>query len=439
MGLTRRQFLLGGLGAGAAGAAGLVVARAPWETSRRPAADGPAGGPAADGTGGGPVPGGASGKDGILVLLTLYGGNDGLNTVIPYQQGAYLGGRPTLGYQPEEVIPLDGELALHPNLAGLKSLWDEKRLAIVRGVGYPNPNRSHFRSMDIWQSGVPDAGVATGWVGRWLDVTGTDPMRAVSVGSTLPRLFGGEKAAGVAVPVGTLTVPGGARVESGLATMATGASAGSGGPLAARAAQVTGDLLAVDGAISDLLASVPENADSTASSAGGLEADMGMNGVYGGGALDGQLALVARLVKAGSPTRVYGVNLNGFDTHVNEKNTHATLMTQLDKGVSGFFADLGDHPNARRVVLVAYSEFGRRVAANASGGTDHGTAAPVLVAGPAVRGGFYGDEPSLADLDQGDLRFTTDFRGIYATLLEQVVGVESTAALGKPFTPVPFL
>ena len=209
--------------------------------------------------------------------------------------------------------------------------------------------------------------------------------------------------------------------------------------MAARAAQVGGDLLAVDHAIADLLASVPENNESTSASAGGLEADMGMGGAYGGGALDGQLALVARLVKAGSPTRVYGVNLNGFDTHVNEKDTHAGLMTQLDKGVSGFFRELGDHPAARRVVLVAYSEFGRRVAANASGGTDHGTAAPVFVAGPSVKGGFYGDEPSLTDLDQGDLKFTTDFRGVYATVLEQVVGVESKAALGKAFTPVPFL
>ena len=432
MGLTRRQFLLGGLGAGAAGAAGLVIARQPWNGAGSPTA---APGGAA---GGGPAQAGA-GKDGILVLLTMYGGNDGLNTVIPYQAGQYLGARRTLGYQPAEVIPLDGELGLHPNLAGLKGLWDAKQLAIVRGVGYPNPDRSHFRSMDIWQTGVPDAGVATGWVGRWLDVTGTDPMRAVSVGSTLPRVFGGEKAAGVAVPVGALTIPGGDKVAAGLASMSAPGAASSVSPLAARVAQVSGDLLTVDHAIADLLKSVPEDPGATAGSAGGLEPDAGMGGQYGGGSLDGQLGLVARLIKAGSPTRVYGVNLNGFDTHVNEKNTHAGLMTQLDKGVSGFFKDLGDHPNAHKVVLVAYSEFGRRVAANASDGTDHGTAAPLFVAGPAVKGGFYGDEPSLTDLDQGDLKFTTDFRSVYATLLEQIVGVDTKAALGKSFTAVPFL
>jgi uncharacterized protein (DUF1501 family) len=190
-----------------------------------------------------------------------------------------------------------------------------------------------------------------------------------------------------------------------------------------------------------MLASHPEDEAATAASAGGLDGGGGAAGTgqYGGGPLDGQLALVARLVKAGSPTRVYGVNLNGFDTHANEKDTHARLMGELDKGVSGFFKDLGDHPAAGRVVLMAYSEFGRRVAANASGGTDHGTAAPVFVAGPAVKGGFYGDEPSLADLDQGDLKFTTDFRSVYATLLQEVVGVDAKTSLGSSFPPVPFL
>src|SRR5205085_4093875 len=184
MPLTRRQFLLGGLGAGAAGAAGLVVARKPWDTGAGGHPSAAAGGAAAAKPGPGGAAGG-TGKDGILVLLTLYGGNDGLNTLIPYQDGAYLGGRSQLGYQPNEVIPLDQGLALHPNLSGLKGLWDAQQLAIVRGVGYPNPNRSHFRSMDIWQSGAPDANVSTGWIGRWLDATGgngaNDPLRAVSV------------------------------------------------------------------------------------------------------------------------------------------------------------------------------------------------------------------------------------------------------------------
>ncbi|MDQ2826872.1 MAG: DUF1501 domain-containing protein, partial [Actinomycetota bacterium] len=369
-------------------------------------------------------------KDGILVLLTLYGGNDGLNTLIPYQDGSYLGGRRTLGYQPQEVLPLADGLALHPNLKEIKALWDAKRVAIVRGVGYPNPNRSHFRSMDIWQSGIPDDSVPTGWIGRWLDTTGSDPMRALSVGGSLPRIFGGETAAGAAVPVGPLTLPGAAPVQSGFATLSA-ASPGS-SPLAARVSQSGADLLTVDHSIADLLAH-----QSTSDEALGSTATL--EGTPAGNSLAQQLDLVARLVKGGSPTKVYGVNLGGFDTHANEKDTHARLMGYLDSAVGGFFKNVAGSPQEGRVVLAAYSEFGRRVAANGSDGTDHGTAAPLFVVGPKVKGGFYGDEPSLTDLDQGDLKFTTDFRSVYATLLQEVIGVDAKASLGKSFAAVPFL
>jgi len=419
MPLSRREFLLGGLGAGAAGAAGLLLSR----NTSSPRSAAMAGAPGVAGVGG------PSGKDGILVLLTLYGGNDGLNTLIPYEDGGYLGGRRNLGYQPQEVLALSDGLALHPNLKGLKSLWDAKRLAIVRGVGYPNPNRSHFRSMDIWQSAAPDDSVATGWIGRWLDGTGTDPLRALSVGGSLPRIFGGEKAAGAAVPVGELTIPGGAAVHNGFQAL-TVATPGS-SPLAARVSQSGADLLTVDHAIADMVAGQP--ADEAAGSTAPLE------GAGAANALTGQLNLVARLVKAGSPTRVYSVSLGGFDTHANEKETHARLMGDLDEAVSGFFKNLAGSPQEGRVVLAAYSEFGRRVAANGSNGTDHGTAAPMFVAGAGVKGGFYGDEPSLTDLDAGDLKFTTDFRSVYATLLQDVIGIDAKASLGKAFTPVPFL
>lgn len=417
MPITRRQFVLGGLGAGVAGAAGLSLANRPGQP-RQPGAPSPGTGSKA------PL------SDGILVLLTLYGGNDGLNTVIPYENGSYLGGRATLGYQPDQVLPLGDGLGLHPNLAQLKGLWDAKRLAIVRGVGYPNPDRSHFRSMDIWQSAMPDEQVVTGWVGRWLDVTGNDPLRAVSVGGSLPRTFGGEKAAGAAIPVGELTLPGSPAVRAAF-TAVSHASPGA-SPLAARVAQSGRDLLAVDDAIAHLLAGQPEDGDAAAGSTS-------LEGTGGANALLPQLQLVARLVKAGSPTRVYGVSLGGFDTHANEKETHARLLADVDEAVGAFFTSLHGSPQAAGVVLVAYSEFGRRVAANGSNGTDHGTAAPMFVAGAPVKGGFYGDEPSLTDLDNGDLKFTTDFRSVYATLLEKLIGVEAKASLGRAFTPVPFL
>lgn len=421
MPITRRQFVLGGLGAGVAGAAGLSLTRDPRKPAPPAAAPGP-GSTAPAST--------APLKDGILVLLTLYGGNDGLNTVIPYENGSYLGGRATLGYQPEQVLPLGDGLGLHPNLTQLKGLWDAKRLAIVRGVGYPNPDRSHFRSMDIWQSAVPDDQVVTGWVGRWLDATGSDPLRAISVGGSLPRIFGGDKAAGAAVPVGELTLPGSPAVRSAFAAVSQPSAGAS--PLAARVAQSGKDLLTVDDAIAQLLAGQPENADAAAGSTS-------LEGTGGGNALLPQLQLVSKLVKAGSPTRVYGVSLGGFDTHANEKETHAGLLADVDEAVGAFFKSLEGSPQAARVVLAAYSEFGRRVAANGSNGTDHGTAAPMFVAGVPVKGGFYGDNPSLTDLDNGDLKFTTDFRSVYATLLQELIGVEAKASLGKAFVPVPFL
>ena len=414
MPITRRAFVLGAVGAGVAGAAGLRLT---------------GGWPSESGSAAPPAPSVTAGRDGILVLLTLYGGNDGLNTVIPYEQGGYLGGRRELGYRPDEVLPLGEGLALHPGLAGLKSLWDTGQLAIVRGVGYPNPNRSHFRSMDIWQSAMPDEQVVTGWVGRWLDLGGNDPLRAVSVGGSLPRIFGGEKASGAAVPVGELQIPGGTSLRSAFATLVE-PSPGS-APLAARVAQSGKDLLTVDHAIADMLAGQAE--DGEASGAASLE------GTGGGNSLAAQLGLVARLVKAGSPTRVYGVSLGGFDTHANEKETHARLLGDVDEAVTGFFKALEGSPEGTRVVLVAYSEFGRRVAANGSEGTDHGTAAPVFAVGPPVKGGFYGEDPSLTDLDGGDLKFTTDFRSVYATLLQDLLGVEAKASLGRSFAPVPFL
>jgi uncharacterized protein (DUF1501 family) len=256
-------------------------------------------------------------------------------------------------------------------------------------------------------------------------------MRAVSLGGTLPRIFGGEKAAGAAVPVGQTALPGGPKVEAGFTALTKGGPPSGASPLVARVSQVGADLLTVDHTIADLLASHPAEEEATA--------EASLNAAGRDGTLASQLGVVARLVKAGSPTRVYGVSLGGFDTHANEKETHARLLGQVDQAVSGFFEDLGDSPQGSRVVLVAYSEFGRRLAANGSGGTDHGTAAPVVVAGHRVKGGFYGDELSLTDLDAGDLKFTTDSRSVYATLLQEVVGVDTTVALGKPFAPLPFL
>ena len=420
--ITRRQFVAGTAGAVGAGAAAVAVARHPWTSVLRSSA------PSIDGRG-------------TLVVVTLYGGNDGLNTVIPYQDANYLSARGALGYQPKEVLPIGEGLALAPALKGLKGLWDHGELAIVRGVGYPDPNRSHFRSMDIWQSGVPDHAVATGWLGRWLDASGTDPMRTLSVGPTLPHLLAGEKSSGSAIAAGPVSLNG---TDSQL-LKAFGALAdpyAGEAPWAARVAQTGADFLTVQHTVADALAHQPAPPSGSASGAGGSNLEGAAPtgaAAKGGGALSTQLDLVARLINAGVPTRVYSVSLGGFDTHAAEKDTHARLLGELDAALTSFLSSLHNTPQGKKVVVFAYSEFGRRVAANASAGTDHGTAAPVFVAGPAVRGGFYGDEPPLTNLDDGDLRFTTDFRSVYATLLNHVLGVDTTVSLDKQYKPLAML
>jgi uncharacterized protein (DUF1501 family) len=469
---SRRQFLVG---AGVAGVAGLTVAThssieralgvssTPSKTLGKVAA--PATGTSPSTTG--PSSRGLSSSKGILVLVALYGGNDGLNTLVPYQDSAYLAARPTLGFQANEVIPLDNELALNPNLKGLKTLWDAKTLAIVRGVGHDNPTFSHFREMDIWQSAAPDTEEVTGWIGRYLDqATGHDPLFAMSLGPTLPTLLQGNESAGSSIPSGSLTLPHASLLQAPFVSVETPYT---GEPeLAGRVAQSGTDLLTVLHAVKDVLATQPpviegtnletapdasgptttEPTPTTAGAGGsGSGAAGGAAGAAGAGAtatktnaLAEQLDLVARLIKGGLPTRVYVVSGGGFDTHSGEKPTQDGLLAQLDAAITGFVNAMNADPIGRQVVLMTFSEFGRRVAENASGGTDHGSSAPLFVAGPSVKGGYYGEEPSLTDLDDGNLQFTTDFRSVYATVTAGVLGIDPKAVLlGQTFPTIPFI
>jgi uncharacterized protein (DUF1501 family) len=343
-----------------------------------------------------------------LVLVTLYGGNDGLNTVIPYADPAYRDARPELAYRPEEVLHLDAALGLNPGMKGFKRLFDAKRLAIVRGIGYPKPDHSHFRSMDIWQTGQPDRPGTTGWLGRWLDATGGDPRHAVSFEPVLPPVLAGATTAGAAVPVHEgrpIRVP-------AFGTPSDGESA-----LQARAARAFADLVEVDSMIHSLdaspSASPTDDNQPKATGTGGART-----------ALSAQLDLVARCVEADVATRVFSVSLGGFDTHADEKVAQQRLLTELDTAVTAFVDRMSRGDAGRKVVVAIYSEFGRRVRANASEGTDHGTASDFFVLGVPVRGGFYGAQPSLTDLDEGDLKFTTDFRDVYATLLDGVLDTD---------------
>lgn len=353
----------------------------------------------------------------VLVLVTLYGGNDGLNTVVPAADPAYQKSRADLAYAEHEVLPLRDGLGLNPAMHGFKSLWDDGKLAIVRGVSYPKPDHSHFRSMAIWQTASPSSPAPTGWLGRWLDATGRDPLRAVAVGPVLPPLLAGDRVAGAALPLTGIDLP--AHLHDPVSQLCHQDPGDRG--LAVRAAGSLVDLLRADATFGKILTGKPAATPSASPSPAGT--------AKGGGALAAQLDVVARCVTGGAPTRAYSVSLGGFDTHADEKTTQSTLLGELDAAVSAFLRQLSGSPLGDRVVVAVYSEFGRRVAGNANQGTDHGTAGPVLIAGPSVKGGFYGDEPSLTRLDDGDLYATTDFRDVYATLLTHLLDTDPTKVL----------
>jgi uncharacterized protein (DUF1501 family) len=349
-----------------------------------------------------------------LVLVTLYGGNDGLNTLIPYADPAYHRLRPHHAYAPEAVLRLDDTLGLNPKLTGLKRLWDAKRLAIVRGVQYPKPDHSHFRSMDIWQSASPAGPVRTGWIGRWLDGTNAPVETAVSFETVIPPMLVGRTRVGACVSYRGLSLPPwiDPHVISALGQPQPGEPL-----MQARASAAYADLISMEKEIREA-GRVSETQDD------GGTSDAAATGTGGTGALGAQLALVARCIEAGVPTRVYSVSLGGFDTHADEKSGQELLLSQLDGALTAFADKMARTDAGRRVTVVVYSEFGRRVRANASDGTDHGTAGPVLVLGPPVAGGFYGDQPSLTDLADGDLKATTDFRDVFGTMLASVLGAD---------------
>jgi uncharacterized protein (DUF1501 family) len=400
--LTRRRFLTMS-GVTAAGALAVGATQVSWSDLMNAAVRNP-----------------LQSGDSVLVVVTLYGGNDGLNTVIPAGDPAYQKARPDLAYQADEILDLGDGLGLNPGLKGLKGFWDDKSLAIVRGVGYPDPDRSHFRSMAIWQTASPKTPVPTGWLGRWLDATGADPLHAVSVEPTLPPLLAGATTAAASLPVRGLKLPGG---KVGTAFAALGEPSSGEEHWQALASKSLRDLQeavrVLGGAVHDQ-AETPDDEDdekTRGASAGG------------GSALGAQLELVAGLVEAGVPTRAYSVSLGGFDTHADERGTQQRLLGELDGALTPFVQRMRKSDRGRQVVVLVYSEFGRRVHANGSDGTDHGTAGPLFVIGDRVKGGFFGEQPSLTDLDNGDLKATTDFRDVYGTVLRDVLGTDAGKVL----------
>lgn len=370
----------------------------------------------------------------ILVVIQLSGGNDGLNTVIPYADDVYRRNRPLLGIPTAQVRKIDGYVGFHPAMSRFSKLLEEGRLGIVQGAGYPVPDRSHFSSMDIWQTArrdVTTSGAAyrlTGWIGRYLD-------KYSGPGADVPAMH---------LPSGPARLP--------LALTGDAAKAASVESLDAFKLDDGGDAR-LRQSIQQLVAAPRNDSDELiqflhASTQSAIESSREVQEAvrryqtdikYPESNLAKRLKTVAQLIDAGLKTRVYYLDLDGFDTHSNQAAAHAGLLGQLSEAVTAFMHDLKQHSHDRRVMLMTFSEFGRRVHENASGGTDHGTAAPMFIAGAKVKAGLLTSHPDLTKLEDGDPRFTTDFRCVYSAVLEQWLGVPSAPLLGGQFTPVKLL
>jgi len=366
----------------------------------------------------------------ILVLVQLAGGNDGLNTVIPYDDSEYYRLRPTLGIKKEAAIRLDDTLGLHPSLAALHTLMQEGRAGIIQNVGYPNPNHSHFRSSEIWETGSDsNQFLPSGWIGRFLDNdcggtpgtagTGGDPV-AVHVTNELPQSFLSGK------PQATFGLRSGGRNSNKE-------------NLAFLEKLVKQDDHEANANASFLRATMMD-ALVTEQRVQKVINTYKAESVYPGNGFAQSLRNVASLISAGMSTRVYFVSLGGFDTHSNQANNHANLLKTLSEGLAAFQADLVAKKLDSQVLTMTFSEFGRRPNENESRGTDHGTAAPLFVMGSQIKGSLHGTPPSLNNLPKNqDLAFTTDFRQVYATVLDKWFSCPTDQVLGKNYAPLPFI
>ena len=428
MGISRRDFMKNGVVIAALGlVAPEFLVKSAYSLDALPTGTGFPGRPLV-GSGSTPTPIDPGLRKNVLVVVQLSGGNDGLGTVIPYTDRAYFAGRPTLAPKPEEVLKLTGSVGLHPSLKGLQGLYQNGHAAIMQGVGYPNPNRSHFRSMQIWQTARPDVNEPTGWLGRYLQANDDDEantLRALNVGSLLPRTLYTE----------TTLVP-------SITNLETYQFRTDGRFASDTSAQV--DAIhhlcdhSVHGAFEDYIREAALDAFSSSEllkqAAGKYQSSV----QYGNNAFAEGLKLIAQVIAADLGTRIFYISLGGFDTHSNQARRHADLLKMLDEGLTTFYNDLEKMGKAENVAVMTFSEFGRRVAQNGSGGTDHGTALPMFVIGGNIKGGIYGNNPDLANLDQGDLRMQMDFRTVYGSVIKHWLGADPSKVLDGNYSDIDF-
>ena len=405
---TRRQFIVQGVGAfGGALALDSIFARAARAAAHVT------------------TPG--SGATRSLVVINLQGGNDGLNTIVPYGDPAYYAARPSIAVPKTDVLAIDSSIGMHPKLASLKALYDSERVAVLQGVHYPNYVLSHFRGTEIWQTAAPDAYETTGWAGRYLDAASLPAdnlFKGVAIGPLLPKMLVAQK-----TDVPAIANLRGFRFYGRADEQAQADNILNG----------DGEQYPFESPYLQLVQDVERDAHAASTSLPHLIAGYKPAVEYPKTPFAQGLNLVSAIVNADLGTKVFYVSIGSFDTHVGQRPRQDALLAQFADGLKAFYDDLAAHRADDRVLTMTFSEFGRRVGENANRGTDHGTAAPMFLVGGGVKGGVYGDHPSLTNLDFGNLKWHTDFRSVYATVLERWLNVPSKTVLGDSFSPLTFL
>lgn len=366
-----------------------------------------------------------------LVVLELAGGNDGLNTVVPYADPLYYQMRSRIGIPANAVLPLDGRMGMNPVLSGLKTLWDRNRVAIVQNIGYPNSSLSHFAARDVWHTADPALAVRNGWLGRWADeaLAGTtNPLSCAAISQSLPRTLLADH---VSVP--------------SFVNLATYAYQTDGVYPGDRTNQVNTFVRQNAGEyeVPNSVATISQVGEDAISSSALLQS-VGTGyvamGTYPAGSLGAGLLLIAQIINANVGARILYITYGGFDNHATQNVDHDPLLTTISAGIKALFDDLDGHGKSHDVMLMTWSEFGRRVQDNGSNGTDHGTGAPHFVVGDAVQRGLYGAAPNLGNLDSnGNLRIENDFRSYYGTILADWLGADSQAILGPGWPNLGFV
>lgn len=377
-------------------------------------------------------PGSGGGNDALkkntLVVIQLSGGNDGLGTVIPYSDSNYFAARPILAPKPDEILKLTDSIGLHPSLKGFQGLYKNGHMAVLQGVGYPNPNRSHFRSMQIWQTARPDVNEPTGWLGRYLEADDDDEentLRAINIGTLLPRTLWTE----------TTLVPSITNLES--YQFRTDGRFGNDASAQLDAVHHLCDHAAHGGLeeyVSQAAIDAFKSSDLLKSAVGKYQSSV----TYGNNPFAEGMKLIAQVIAADLGTRIFYIGLGGFDTHSAQARRHGELLIMLDEGITSFYNDLEKMGKADQTAVMTFSEFGRRVHENGSAGTDHGTSLPMFLIGGNIKGGIYGNNPSLTDLDNGDLRMQTDFRSVYSSVVRNWLGADPSKVIEGNFNTIPF-